>query len=497
MTKTKILILSANPWNTNRLGLDEEYQRIQELWENSDGQEQFELRYYPALRGEELQQKVLKFKPNLIHFSGHGEENGLIFADLVGDNAYEVSKQALAQLFKLCAPDLKAVFLNACHSAKQAEAIVEQVGYVIGMNAAINDLAAVSFSQGFYTVIFSQPRLDIEQAFQAGLNQMAIAHISEAEQKKPVLQKRRQTYVPSYTHDVFISFADEEADWAGNFSEYLRKQLKQKLETADGFQLYSGNDFSQLAQSASLLIIASPAYCQQYQPQLEQLGIQAKQQPAFLIETDSYTIPASLKGLSRYKFWYDDDQQGIIALQGDAYIEKANQVAELVAKQLQELRAQHQHQQRIGEQRQQQQEARKPNVNSIDAFVFLHSAPEDLDLIANIVPLLEDNGIDYVLPLQRTIEVTAGDIRQDIENNIINCDAILILYEQTTTVWVREQLGTCRRLQRKRETPLKIIAVHKNQQKPEVNFQLDNLHIYICPPEKVPTYLPRFIEALA
>ena len=479
-TPIRILILAANPWSTNRLDLGEEYQRIQDLWERSNLQERFELRHYPALRGEALQEKVLKFKPHIIHFSGHGEADSLIFTDLTGDKAHEVSKSALAELFKLCTPDLKAVFLNACYSANQAKEIVEQVDCVIGMNAAIDDLAAISFSQGFYTSLFNQDKLNIELAFNAGLNQMKIANITEAEQQKPVLQKRPNTYIPSYKHDVFISFADEDESWADNFINGLRKQLQLKLASFDGFQLYTGTDFSQLEQSAMLLIIASPVYCQQYQTQFEQLGTYTKRQPAFLVEIDSYRLPDSLKGLSRHKFWYDDDQQGILSLQGDAYIAKANQIAELVAKQLQELKTKHQLQQNTIQQRQQQQHARSPHTKSIDAFIFLHSAPEDLNLTRDIVPLLEENGIDYVLPLARSIETTAGDIRQDIENNILNCDAVLILYDQTTPVWVREQLGICRRLQRKRESPFKIIAVYKDANKPELDFRLENLHIYCC-----------------
>lgn len=131
--KTKILILAANPWETDRLDLGEEYQRIQDLWENSNLQEKFDLRYYPALRGVALQEKVFKFKSNLIHFSGHGEADSIMLSDLAGDKIHEVSKIALAELFRLCAPDLKAVFLNACYSAEQADEMAEQVDYVIGM----------------------------------------------------------------------------------------------------------------------------------------------------------------------------------------------------------------------------------------------------------------------------------------------------------------------------------------------------------------------------
>ncbi len=493
----RILILVANPFDTAALTLDEEYQRIHNLWRSCDLRDSFEVHHCLATRAETLQSEVLQFKPHLIHFSGHGTEDSVIFTDSTGYQTHEVSKSALANLFKLCAPDLKAVFLNACHSAINAEDITEQVDYFIGMNDAIDDKAGTVFSQGFYSAIFNHDDLDIEQAFKAGLNQMAIARIANAEQQLRVLQKRPKTYVPSYKHDIFISFADADTQWATNFISELQKQLKSKLATFDDFQLCINNDFSQLEPSAMLLIIASPAYCQQYASQFEQLGNYAKRQPTFLIEMTSYSIPSSLTGVSRQKFWHDDEQQGILSLQGAAHIDKANQVAELVAQQLQDLKTKHQLQQLSEQHRQQQQAARSPDTKSIDAFIFLHSAPEDLALIADIESLLKDNGIDYVLPLHRSVEISSSDIRQDIENNILNCDAILILYEQTTSVWVREQLGNCRRLQRKRDTPLKIIAVHKGKEKQELNYQLDNLHIYNCPPENAATYLTHFMEKLA
>jgi len=499
MDKIKILFLAANPQDTARLALGEEYQRIQDLLKSSDLKEQFELRYCPALRADDIQQEILDFKPEIIHFSGHGDIEGLAFADVSGEKSVWLEKETLGNLFKLCSSHLKAVFLNACHSAEQAEAIVEQVDYVIGMNAAIEDSAAISFAKGFYTAVFANTPVNFDIAFSAGLSRLEIDHISSEERQKPVLQKRRISFVPGYRHDVFISFADEDAQWAKALTEYLQKQLKQKLATADGFQLYTEVDFTQLEYSATLLIIASPAYLQQYQAQLEQIGQFAKQKPVFLVECEAWKLPEILNGLSRCKFWRDDDLQGMMPLTGDAYIAKANELVAAIAKRLTELKDQQQHQQRLEQDRLQQQENRKRNPDAsqhIDAFVFLHSAPEDLDLTAQILPILNENGIDYVLPLKRTIETSSGDIRQDIENNILNCDAVIILYEQTTPIWVREQLGTCRRLQRKRENPLKIIAVYKHPQKPDPDLKLENLHIYCCPPDQISGYLSQFMEAL-
>ncbi len=113
------------------------------------------------------------------------------------------------------------------------------------------------------------------------------------------------------------------------------------------------------------------------------------------------------------------------------------------------------------------------------------------------MPLLDEKGIDYFLPLERSSERKSSEIRLDFKSHILNRDAILIFYDQASDVWVREQLGIYMKLKSKRETPLKIIAVHKAEKAPDLNCQLNGVHIYCCPPKSISTYLPHFIEALA
>lgn len=492
MEKIRLLLLAANPWKTERLGLDEEYQRIQDLWENSNSPDRFDLRHYPALRGEAVQEKVLKFKPHLIHFSGHGEHGSLVFADTSGDNPHEVSKQALARVFQLLIPDLKAVFLNACHSAQQADAIVEQVDHVVGMNAAIGDLAAIRFAEGFYTAIFNQDALNIEQAFDAGLNQMEIAGIALSEQQKPVLQKRAKSYVPTFQYDVFVSFADEDAQFADDLTDYLYKQLKQKLATPDGFQLCGNNDFNLLASSAILLVIASPAFCGQYSDRFEQF---AKQQPVYLAE---YKIcdprPAFSKGITPLKFWHYEDSEGMKSLTGDGYFARADELVSAIAKRLNELKARQQHKGILVQERENQKQ--QSTGQTIPVSVFLNSAPEDLVLTNKIKSLLKEKGVECVIvPMDRT-KVSAADLALDSENKIIGSDAVLILYEQTTPVWASKQIMDCLRLQRRRGEPLKIIALHKAGNQPELGYDEKKVTIYHCPPQQVETYITSFIEAL-
>ena len=98
MDKTKILIIAANPWDTKRLGLDEEYREIDAIKQKSKQRDQFVLEYAPASRDEDLRQKLLDFEPHIIHFSGHGELGALYFLDDTGES-HKIRKEALAKLF--------------------------------------------------------------------------------------------------------------------------------------------------------------------------------------------------------------------------------------------------------------------------------------------------------------------------------------------------------------------------------------------------------------
>lgn len=80
-TPIRILILVANPFDTAALTLDEEYQRIHSLWRSCDLRDSFEVHHCLATRAETLQSEVLQFKPHLIHFSGHGTEDSVIFTN--------------------------------------------------------------------------------------------------------------------------------------------------------------------------------------------------------------------------------------------------------------------------------------------------------------------------------------------------------------------------------------------------------------------------------
>ena len=184
MEKIKILILSANPKNTDRLRLDEEVREIETALERSRGRERFQIIAKFAVRVSDLRRSLLDHKPQFVHFSGHGAgEQGLALEDDGGKRKL-VSTAALARLLKLF--EVKCVLLNACYSEKQAAAICQHVDYVMGMNQAIGDRAAIEFAVGFYDALGANR--SIEDAFEMGCTTLDLESIPESD--TPVLKIR-------------------------------------------------------------------------------------------------------------------------------------------------------------------------------------------------------------------------------------------------------------------------------------------------------------------
>jgi hypothetical protein len=151
--KKTILILTANPSQTAVLSLPQEASAIRAALKRSSNRDDFQVEYEPACTPDSLRQALLDYKPQVVHFSGHGAgEKGLVLENSAG-GIQLVDGEALAGLFKLVEADVKCVLLNACFSNIQAEAIREHIDYVVGTKQEIGDMTARKFSEGFYDAL--------------------------------------------------------------------------------------------------------------------------------------------------------------------------------------------------------------------------------------------------------------------------------------------------------------------------------------------------------
>lgn len=107
-----------------------------------------------------------------MYLSSHG---ALVLEDETGNHKL-VNTEALANLFKLFS-GIECIILNACYSEAQATAIVEHVPYVVGMNKAIGDNAAIKFATGFYNAVGAGE--SVEFAYKLGCNVIQLEGIPE------------------------------------------------------------------------------------------------------------------------------------------------------------------------------------------------------------------------------------------------------------------------------------------------------------------------------
>jgi hypothetical protein len=175
--KAKVLFLGASPLDQEKLDVERELKNVAESIRSSCFSGRMEL--VPCLAAEplDLLGKLIDEKPEILHFSGHGEDTGhLAFQDRAGNSKY-ASAASLKRLFTVLKGHVRIVFLNACYSEVQAKAISQSIDFTIGMNDEIGDQAAITFAQMFYKSIASGD--SVREAYDAGILSLDLEGIPE------------------------------------------------------------------------------------------------------------------------------------------------------------------------------------------------------------------------------------------------------------------------------------------------------------------------------
>jgi hypothetical protein len=159
-----------------RLRLDKEIREIEAGLQRGRIRDNLRCVQKWAVRADDIQRAMLETRPQIVHFSGHGEgEQGIIIEDDSGKPTL-ASSEALSGLFELF-PEVECILLNACYTEFQASVISKHVPHVIGMNDSIGDDAALKFSIGFYDGIGDGQ--SVEFAYKLGCNRIHLAGIPE------------------------------------------------------------------------------------------------------------------------------------------------------------------------------------------------------------------------------------------------------------------------------------------------------------------------------
>lgn len=152
--KLRVLILGASSEGDLRVG--REQKRIRAAVESALHRDYIELDVRPAATTSDLLDGITKFRPHIVHFSGHSNDQLIVF-EKEDDEPHEgavVTAQAFAAAVRATDTPPLLVLLNSCHSAAQIDDLVVDVApFAIGMADSIDDADAISYAAQFYAAV--------------------------------------------------------------------------------------------------------------------------------------------------------------------------------------------------------------------------------------------------------------------------------------------------------------------------------------------------------
>ena len=167
--------MSATPDGSDPVHIDREIRQIQDQVRSSALRDSIAFEYRHAVRINDLLQYLNEVSPDVVHFSGHGEDAGIVLHD-ASDQARLLTNHELAKVLNAAPQPLKLAVFNSCNSAEQARVAIEYVDASVGMEQSIKDESARLFAGQLYNSLgfghslglaFEQARLQVELTFNA------------------------------------------------------------------------------------------------------------------------------------------------------------------------------------------------------------------------------------------------------------------------------------------------------------------------------------------
>lgn len=166
-----VLLLQAAPNDQARLRLDVEEREIVAI-SREHAPVTLRVSRTPATRATDIVPALLRARPTIVHFAGHGDQDGGVLFEDVDGYSQAVPADVLADVLAGL-PGLRCVVLNACYLGGYGERLLGPASTVVGSTSAIGDRAALAFSRGFYRGLAYGE--DEPKAYGWGLREMRLA----------------------------------------------------------------------------------------------------------------------------------------------------------------------------------------------------------------------------------------------------------------------------------------------------------------------------------
>lgn len=187
---TRILLVCANPRGTNLLRTAEEDRTLRESIQLSPKRDHFEVETLNAATIDDLRRALLRKPFDVVHFSGHGTQTGLVFEDTLGRLMVPQSA-ALADLLQR--RKVRVALLNACYSLSVGKIAAIGMDYTIASTGPISDPGAIEFTRGFYDALGAGT--DVPDAYAEGISAARLKGFDV----DAVLLRQGEEYIPKPT----------------------------------------------------------------------------------------------------------------------------------------------------------------------------------------------------------------------------------------------------------------------------------------------------------
>jgi TIR domain/CHAT domain len=240
----RVLFLAANPAGTTPLSLDEEIRAIDDKIRGAEHRDHLELTSQWAVRLDDLSGLLMRRRPHVVHFSGHGAPAGEIILLGADGTPQPIPPEVLAALFRVLKDEVRVVVLNACYSEAQAKAIAREIDCAVGMSRAIRDDHAVAFASEFYQALAYgrsvQDSFDLGVIRLTGEGAVDVKSLVKLHKRRSVnpsqvvLVKARpeaephskdkldESRTPATPSKVFISYSHKDRQFLERFQVYLK-----------------------------------------------------------------------------------------------------------------------------------------------------------------------------------------------------------------------------------------------------------------------------------
>jgi hypothetical protein len=184
---TRILLVCANPRGTDPLRTAEEDRTLRESVQLSANRDYIEVETLNAATVDDLRRALLRKSFDIVHFSGHGTQTGLVFEDSAGKLMVPPAS-ALAEF--LARRNVKVALLNACYSLSVGKITAIGLEYTIASSGAISDPGAIEFTRGFYDALGAGTT--VPEAYEEGMLAVKLKNLI----LDTVILKHGEEYIP-------------------------------------------------------------------------------------------------------------------------------------------------------------------------------------------------------------------------------------------------------------------------------------------------------------